>query len=182
MAPKGEEKCLLREASPFSRRELEVASEPASLPKLLARGHVSLHYHPLQRELAPTSPHGDWQPGCLPGLSVPSSRGHWLSRGSAGFRNPSHALHQSPQMACSVEHTVMEGGIRKGRKPPGAMRHQIICPSFLILPQNVLLSISIETAKEAFDAWTRGTLVSTNPFPLIKPPSSLWLSWKALER
>lgn len=139
----------------------ELILPTSCLPELLARGHASeLRYHPLQRELAPINPHGDWQshfqwrqPGCLPWTQCTLFSGtHWLSRGSAGYRNPSHSLHQSPQMACSVEHTVMEGGIRKGRKPPGTMCHQIICPSVLILPQNVLLSISIETAKEGFDA------------------------------
>lgn len=114
----------------------------------------------LCRELAPLSPHGDWQshfqwkqPGCLPWTQCTLFSGtHWLSRGSAGFQNPIHFLHQSPQMACSMEHAVMEGGIRKGRKPPGAMCHQIICPSVLTLLQAALLSVSIQTAKEALNA------------------------------
>jgi hypothetical protein len=53
-------------------------------------------------------------------------------------------------MACSVEHKLMKGGIRKGRKPPGAMCHQIVCPSVQILLTDVLLTKSIQTAKEAF--------------------------------
>lgn len=99
----------------------------------------------------------------------PLSGTRWLSRDSAGSQNPSHFLHQSPQMACSMEHTLMKGGIRKGRKPPGAMCHPIVCPSVLILLTDVLLSKSIQTEKEAFNTCPRGSLVSADFCSQIKP-------------
>lgn len=145
-------------------------------PEPLGRGHASFCHHPFQkagslkspwRLVEPFSREAAWM---LPLDSVsPLSGTRWLSRDSAGSQNPSHFLHQSPQMACSVEHALMKGGIRKGRRPPGAVCHQIVCPSVLILLMDVLLSKSIQTAKEAFSACPRGTLVSADSCFLIKP-------------
>lgn len=139
-------------------------------PELLGRGHASFCHHPFQkagslkspwRLAEPFSREAAWMPP-LDSVS-PLSGTRWLSRDSAGSQNPSHFLHQSPQMACSMEHTLMKGGIRKGKKPPGAVCHQIVCPSVLILLTDVLLSKSIQTAKEAFTTCPRGTLVSADP-------------------
>lgn len=178
--------CSLR-ACTFSDIELEVAGELAHLfcrnhfiyvlsPELLGTGHTSFCHHLFQktgslkspwRLAEPFSREAAWMPP-LDSVS-PLSGTRWLSRDSAGSQNPSHFLHQSPQMACSMEHTLMKRGIRKGKKPPGAVCHQIVCPSVLILLMDVLLSKSIQTVKEAFSTCPRGTLVSADACSLIEP-------------
>lgn len=142
MTPESAQKRLFPTAFTRSGIVLEAAGELAHvflqkscylppIPRTSRHGHASFCYHPY-RELAPWrlaepfSREAAWMPP-LDSMS-PLSGTHWLSRDSAGSQNPSHFLHQSPQMACSVEHAVMKGSIRKGRKPPGAMCHQLIVP------------------------------------------------------
>lgn len=94
----------------------------------------------------------------------------WHSRGSAGSQNPSHCLHQSPQMACSTaEHLVTEGASEREESHQGCVppNHLSLCPD----PAAGCLALSkhSEGSKAAFKLCTRGTLVSTNSFSLIKP-------------
>lgn len=155
---------------------VEIILPTPYFPELLVRGQASSCYRPFQRASSLKSPWRLAEPfsreaAWMPPLDLvsPLSGTRWLSRDSAGSQNPSHFLHQSPQMVCSVEHKPRKGGIRKGREPPGAMCHQIVCPSVLLLLTDVLLTKSIQTVKEASSTCPRGSLVSTAPCSLIKP-------------
>lgn len=128
--------------------------------------------------------------GPPPGLSVPSHRDTFcLSSSSAGSQSPSHLLHQGPPDGVFCGTQRWREALGREESSLGAECHQIICPFVLALLQDVLLLTGILMAKESLShvqpVSAGGMLGRTGCFLLPNQaflPSSLWLSWKALER